>query len=416
MRKTKRSLLALLLALALGLTMGLTAFADDSEDVVYGTYENPAEAAITKILQLPQGTTTPNADFLFDVAPVSANGENDTPTFAAMPVIGDDGVVTISYSASDTADPVDGVITLTKESPSLFQGSLFDGPWPGTGVFVYEVTERDDEGFTPVTPPPTEVMTYSQASYLLNVYVKQDPETGNLFVYAISALRVTEDNGTDAGYKVDPTPGIEGTEHVYSEMSFTNSFVRINGDDEVDGSKHLTIAKAVNGDWANTDEFFNFTLSITPPSLLPSDLAQDSYPAEIYNADGTHVGTISVEPGTAAEFSLKHGWRLVVLELPVGTDYAVEEIEPTNYEPSYSLYIGGGTPDTVIGNLGEDLEAVGYVADAGVNRAAFTNLRDDITPTGLNLNMLPFVIMVLMAAGAIVSLAAVKARKKNRSH
>ena len=48
------------------------------------------------------------------------------------------------------------------------------------------------------------------------------------------------------------------------------------------------------------------------------------------------------------------------------------------------------------------------------NHADYVNDRDDVTPTGLDLNDLPFIGMILLAVGAIAGYIVVKARKGMR--
>ena len=50
----------------------------------------------------------------------------------------------------------------------------------------------------------------------------------------------------------------------------------------------------------------------------------------------------------------------------------------------------------------------------GINSAAFTNTRTSVTPTGLDLNNLPFLLLIALGLGAIVSLTVVTVRKRNQ--
>jgi len=442
MKKTK-IIFAFVLALALCLGGMATAAAleiNDKDAVIGGTPTNPAEAAITKIFKLPEGTNVPTSAFKFDVTPKSWNDDETTGTKNKMPVVGTEGVVTINISASDNAStstpPVtvvtksNGIVSIAKESASLFAGKT----WPGTGVFVYEIKEQQNNAYTVnPTPPPTEVMTYSKASYLLNVYVKQDSATGNYYVYALGAKRTTTDDGKPAeNEKVDPTPGGNKDTYVYSQMTFTNTYVKILDKDPGGKTdvKNLSVKKAVTGDFANKDEYFNFKLTVTLPDIVTDATFQSVYKAYVLDAANTDVTAeangakpgeafIDLTPGTALDFKLKHDQRLVVVGLPVGSTYDVEETNPTNYTPSAIITSGGTAGPNVPGTLSTNLKVENkIVADTaattdGANRAAYTNDRDNVTPTGLNLNDIPFIGLIALALSAAAFFIVIKLRRRN---
>jgi len=55
------------------------------------------------------------------------------------------------------------------------------------------------------------------------------------------------------------------------------------------------------------------------------------------------------------------------------------------------------------------------IIGVNANSAAYTNTYKTVTPTGIDLNNLPFIMMLVIAAGAFVAFAAVKSRKRAHS-
>ena len=84
----------------------------------------------------------------------------------------------------------------------------------------------------------------------------------------------------------------------------------------------MTIEKTVEGAIGETDKAFAFTLELTPSG---NGVGVDgTYDATLYTADTAQAVTITVTDGMA-DFTLMHGQRLVIHEIPAGATYAVSE-------------------------------------------------------------------------------------------
>jgi len=121
------------------------------------------------------------------------------------------------------------------------------------------------------------------------------------------------------------------------------------------------------------------------------------------DAGGSYI-RISTSGSTA--FSLKHGQRLVFVDTPVGTTYTVTETAATHYTTTVTVVTDNGAGVTIAG-LTTNAQRVGETA----NSAAFTNTRDSVTPTGLNLDNLPFIGLILLATASLITFVVVKIRK-----
>ena len=439
MKKT-RVLLALTVILAMCLSIAPLALATLTDPVT--------EAAITKLLMVPEGTEYPAMDFYFTLTPESYNGSTEAQTVAdKVPVItgaGPAGEIVIGFDgavAAGRSETLEGTVanvsTYYLESASLFAGVSF----PNAGIFEYIIEETDTSHV--ITSNIHEAMLLSSARYLLTVMVRE--ENGVTYIYHIGVVRITEEGGTPGTDKVDPTPGGNQVDTFYSQMSFTNKYVRTNGADDPDdpdpekpdpedpddpdpdprepGDSTLNIIKTVTGDLGSTILPFDFSLTINVPSLIPS------YVLPLYKAylvdnsgiidptgkiSGAAIGTdtsgdkyIQVISGTQITFELTHGQALVFINTPVGTTFSSTETAAVGYDTSVTVW-----RNSIKGMSLATLSAAGLVGEL-YNAADYVNEFPDPTPGGLNVNDLPFYGLILLAIGGLVLFIVIKTRKRN---
>lgn len=423
MKRLKPIGVLLSLALIVAMCFGSTITALAVGDPVIGTESAPAQAAINKVLQMPEGTTTPDAEFKFDVAKKSLDGSTATADLSTMPAI---GTVTIDLSSGTTELPiVDGVKTVYKESSSLFA----DVNWPHAGIYVYTITEQSGTYIT----GEGESMSYSNGSYDISVYVENG--TNGRYVAAIGALVVTPGApGQEAGEKVDPRPG--GDPEVsgdYSKMIFTNTYVKKSTGTEPDDSA-LTISKTVTGFMANKEKHFTFDLTVNKPAFVDDDpvykvfvinstsKAVETATANLVSGgtiktDATYGDYIEITAGSPVSLKLKDNQTLSFIDTHVGATYTVTEAADADYKPSVTVVENGAeavttAPGTVNTELSTGKKIIG---DSGINSAAFTNTRDTVTPTGISLDNLPFILILVLAGGALLTYLIVKVRKRAKA-
>ena len=423
MFKKSKVLLALALVLLLCVTSVSTAFATNlnDDDALIGTEANPVQAAITKNFRLPEATTIPNLDFNFIVTPMTVDGTAFNPTTLNMPTLGalsaipGVGTFTLSFSNADAnlREPVDGLVntmSVQKETDNIFANAIF----PHAGIYVYTITEE------PNTNPAiddianvNEWLSYSPAVYTLTVYVANTADGQSTFVYALGTLVTTPNPGQPGGIKVDPTPGGYEDEYDFSQMAFINDYVKNSGPVDPNDASTLAISKTVTGDFASRDQLFDFSIRLAIPSIVPDIPA--FYRAYIVDVDGTVITPyIEVSTSAATTFSLKHGQRLAFIDTPVGTGYEVTETGAANYFPRLSVTTSGVTVDYPERGMGADFPSGSQLVGELANSADFFNRRDTVTPTGLNLNDLPFIGLIVLGLGTLVAFIVVKARKRAR--
>ncbi|MCL2379755.1 MAG: hypothetical protein FWC81_03080, partial [Coriobacteriia bacterium] len=231
------------------------------------------EGMLTKNLDMPYGTPTPDLNFTFIVAAHSFNG--NTAQANLLPTIPNRVVSINNTSESGTSA---GITTLTGEIDVL-AGILFSQ----SGVFSYTVTEQQNT--SGATSPST--VTYSQAQYRLNIYVQQDFEApGEVFeIVAITVYRHINDNGTAVA---PPEKDLNG-------LIFTNQYRRTtSGTTEYPGGLRLT--KTVAGEFADRTTPFDFDVTLTRTAMCPPT---SNFQARIYNADGTLNSTVPITSGVS---------------------------------------------------------------------------------------------------------------------
>jgi len=375
---------------------------------------NTAQAAITKILEVPQGTEIPAIDFDFTITPVDVDGT--AYDGSNMPTLGTAGAVTISIGSASNNSTNAGITSYWNESAELID---FDWSAYADGTYVYTIKETGNDWTDPADPIVAEILSASQAEYTLSVYV-ENGET-----WAVIAAYVQDDAGNNAvlGDKVDPTPGGDGTTTFNSQLIFNAQYAKFVGTDPEDASFALTdapliVSKAITGSHMNASDEFDFTMTVTMPSFVGvnADFTafSGSYDAYLFEGgaivDTPAVVKVTFVSGTANTFKLKGGQSLVFANLPVGASFSVTEDAFTGYVPSVAIH---GT--TIPGSLNTALSTgLYYIMDpsAGQSIAAYTNDASAPPPTGLNMNTLPFYAMIILSISAMGVYLAAKTRKR----
>ena len=376
--KLRRKLIGILLAGTMVMGMGASVMAAPAT----GEEGSPAGVDIVKNLQMADGITTPNVTFTFDFAKVTS----DAPDITDAEII---------YTSADKdSDVQNGLAEIQKSTGNILENVTF----PHAGIFTYTVTENgtDDEGYG---------MNYSEASYRMNVYVKNNEAGTGVYVYSVEIRKTTNDDGTDAGNtKVeDPTPDSgEG-----AGMLFTNVYTSGGGSTDPDADA-LTISKTVAGEYGDKTKDFTFSVTLNKAATVSGATA--TYQGKI------GAETIDFTTGTPEEIQLHDGESLVFEDLPAGTTYTVAETGAEGYTPSASVVENGGEAVVTNGTEGQNLSVENKLVGTGANSTAFTNTYDvagDITPTGIIINNLPFILLIVVAAAGI-AFYVVSRRRFNR--
>lgn len=413
LRKHTKMITSLALVAMLGLSMTNTAFAKD-----WTPSEEP-EAAISKVLETGKGVELPGTmNFTFDIKPVSLN--DDTTLVGKMPVL-DGGSITIDSTdkVAMTAESFDKDV-YAEDGVNFLKAFTVDQETTATGVYKYEITETSNT--VTVGDPTKESVTYDSTKYAFRVYVNEDAD-GNKYISGTSTV-IIKNNGEDGTDKVDPTPGsteiIEGSKETYSGMKFVNGYSVDKGSVDPDPSTPvdpdptdpetygLKVSKTVTGKDEDTTKF-PFTFNVTKPTAVGHEDTEFTY----YVFDGETLGTAKTGTyGSDIKENLQHGQSIVVKHAYAGSKVAVIETGVASYIPSASVTLNG-TATNIEAAMGKDLSiGENKIMGKGSNTIDYTNKFQDMTPTGIVMNNLPFFMLILVAFFGIGSFAVINSRKR----
>ncbi|WP_151409451.1 Spy0128 family protein [Anaerococcus sp. Marseille-P9784] len=349
---------------------------------------NVAEAAskplnIKKVLNLPaEGVTTPAETFTFTFAGQSIDG--DTEKAADLPKI---NPVTIAYSDADKDDN-----NTTKDGKQLIKESadaLTAVTFTAAGQYTYTVVE---------TKGNTKDMTYSQAEYLVSLFVKKVED--NYEVTDIQIKQTKNDKGeTVTKEKTEYQPG-DDTDSTKdkNKFAFENNYDKKDGNDNPGGGEVITeddkkgfaLRKTITDQTPDTNAEFTFNLTVTKPVGSNSDTTTFTY--VVADTNGI-VGTEqSGTYGEAFDVILKHNQRIVFKEVLLGSKVAFDETVAGAYTGSVksATFNGTAVTDKKEGTIGDQ---------AGGNFVEYENKTQ--TATGLLVDNLPFIALVAVAVAGI---------------
>lgn len=389
----KKKLTVLALAFAMVLTMSASVFAAATPAATDDQHAAGSAAKFVKYLKIPDGVTVPTtAEFEFKFTPVDpATDDVHNETVPS----GSYSEKVLTFTVADMADAqVDGTKNkeYVKTINEVFQGYNF----PRAGEYLFKVTETD-KGFERDTADGkfTEKMLCNtgEDEYTLRLYVKNgNPKT-------IADVTVVDADGN----KVDPTdddPTPADTDDPNGEEGFTfiNRYSKvvkkhneptnpnpdpnpedpenpdpINKNDVTNKDGAFVLTKEVLGEYGDQTKDFHFTASLTMP--------EDEDAAD-YDIDSNKTG----------DLDLAHGESFTYKALPVGTKITITESDYSNvgYTENWTSSDANNALTVLVGEDGA------YV----ICRNAFDD--NSVTPTGIIINNLPYVLLIGLALGGIV--------------
>ena len=364
-------------ALALGLVGGVV-------------IANPkkAEAAgkplyVKKVLNLAEkGVTTPEETFKFTFTGHSKNADETKKD--EVPTIND---VTIAYTATDTEDN-----DTTKDGKQLIKEStdvLANVGWQEAGQYTYTVEE---------TAGSTKDMVYSQASYLVSIFVKKNDQ-GTLEVENIQIKKTKNDKGeTVTEGKNEYTPGDDGdTTKEKNKFEFENDYNKKGGNDNPGGGTTITeedkkgfaLRKTITG--VNPDPNAEFTFKFKLDKAKGSKASNNDFKYFIVDSQTNSASAQTGNYGQEITAKLKHNDRIVFSDVLLGSTVSFDETNAGAYVGSVSSTFNGTAGTEKTGVIGDQ---------QGGNFAEYKNTKQ--TATGLLVENLPFLALILVAGAGII--------------
>lgn len=380
---------------ALSVFRGVPTFADDNDvATAKANGETSAKVSINKVLNIAEGITTPEATFTFTFTPKTGTSSNGAPYETIDSSNGQITDKNVSYSGTDVL--ATGQTNIKKETGDIFR----EVNYTHAGEYVYTVAEKQNVGWKVIQKngSPIDSMTYDNRSYEMHVIVK-NKTTGGTYISSVYFKQVSPSvNG-----KVKPSES--GTTYKYD--LFTNIYRKNAGKitdpnepnpnkpnvSKVDpNAKSLVIKKVVSGATADKSKDFTFKLTFTKASTETSQ----SITGKIGETSKTFVY------GQETTITLRHDQSLVFDTIPAGTRYKLVETGSQGYTASAAYKENGASKNqagTVSTNFTQDSILIGEKP----NDNTITNSLPDVTPTGLLIDNLPFILMIgLGLAGFVV--------------
>lgn len=343
-------------ALAMVLAMAVSVFAVSASAVDDGksTSSNQDTFTFTKTINMDNatGANTPAGTYKFTITPgTTVDATEKTPEIKAGVALNDtEATKTVSFSYGDAA---------TKNITVDFSAVTFET----AGIYRYEISEMVEEA------DKNADMTYDTAPRYLDVYV----------------VNGDNDDVKIAGYIMTTNiaaPTVDGSSYKYTEgtksTGFTNSYK----------TYRLTLSKEVKGNMADMTKKFNFTIEFEGPAG-----ASFTYDKQTITLDKDGKATV-----TGIELNNTTG-SAVIAGIPSTVKYKItENIEAkegytTTYTVNNESAKSGTATETV--TMGKEY-----------NTVAFTNEKENTTPTGVIMTIAPYALMVVLAgAFAVVFLS-----------
>ena len=353
-------------------------------EVASSQNEKNVVVKVNKELDIAEGITTPTATFTFKFAPKTGQNSAKVPYETVTPTNGTIPNRTVTYGAGDTLPQ--GKTAITKATDDIFAGVTYEN----AGEYVYTVSE-EQTGWTALANN-IDTLTFDTKTYEMHVFVKNKSQgTGtyisNVYFVDTTAVSTTAATAKKAG---NTEAGTEGGTKVYKYDLFKNKYTKKAGKTGDSPSTinpnadALTITKKVAGGLASKTKNFTFKLTFKAAST---------------DETGTYTGTkgseqIQFTKDVEKEFTLHDGESLVFPDLPAGTKYTLKEEGTSGYTPSSAYKENGTLKNGAAGTQSQAYTVADVLIGEKENNNIVTNTLPEVTPTGLLIDNLTFIIMI----------------------
>jgi hypothetical protein len=334
-----------------------------------------------KILEAAAGSAVTDETFTFTMTPATQEDINkavaagNTASYTVNPGLGSGLTATVTTNQGDTPDvatTLSDYNTTGVEYTTYFDLDDINLSYAETGIYRYNVVETNER---------TDYMTVGGEQFIVDLYVDQNQHV----VYAKSMTNA---------YQKEP-------------IVFTNTLQTTN----------VTIEKKVTGNMLTTADRttkeFTFKMQIPEggDTLVLSEGATFSYTK--YNGNN-QIGTGTITVGGSKtdgassytnEFTLKNGERIVFNNIPIKMIFACYEVEDSDFSVSYE-YTSGNLDEKVAHNS----TGTYFTSDVADNVLTFTNTKVDKVDSGIILDIMPYIAVILIVAAAGVTTILAKRR------
>ncbi|MBQ6017645.1 MAG: hypothetical protein IJL19_07165 [Clostridiales bacterium] len=409
MKRIIRKVTSIFIATAIVAAMGLASLAAENipgNGNVIGS-KNPADPVektlvIEKELTVYNPDTTevyaPNVTYNYAIAGIDANKlVTDSDGVSARTKEGPSGATITSEIKWENTEKVQANSTGFSNTKNLTI-DLSSVTFTGAGVYRYQITETcSDKAANGVTEG-----TIAEVRYL-DVYVR-DPRTGETG-YQIYGYVLFENNND-----------IDGTDNASVEAAVkTEGFVKT---DSLTADSYYTynvsVTKTLVNDQANESHAFPFAFTFTKASGVTGD----------FNLIASYAATSATAMDATVSTTIAHNNTVTYTGIPCGTTVNIVETNDVA-TATYKVTTTGAdaniaADDDVLLNFNESTDAAAVEINSNAVDAAgtdfdvtFTNTFELISPTGVAMAVLPFVILLAFGIGFMV--VSTKKRKEEQA-
>lgn len=384
------------LTLMLAATMGICAAAEETGEAQNKEYDAPAATAtvtyedlskvgISKLLVVANGINIDGVrDFDFSFTSVNGSGTK------ANADLNRDVTVTVGNQSN-------GYAVGNKTFADIFGDPNNFGH---AGEYVFEVKETT-QGYDDKAETTTKIekLTVDDSTYIVRVYVIN---TDNGLAYQ----GITVEKGGD---KIDPTiiieeiPGDPDTKVGTSGANFINTYTeKLITDDS--GNGVLTVRKIITGDYGDKSKPFDVSVKFTIPTTATQDDVEveggTNNSARDIQWESDYVGIVHA--------NLADGGTITFKKLPVGTTYIVNETQDYTYKSKITGAVN--VQDTTYKAGHRSVPGAGPIQEGNL-LVTIDNNKVGIVPTGLFIDNLPYIALVVAALGGLIFFIVKKASR-----
>ena len=343
LRKMKK-VFAFMLALTLVLGMSSVAFAEPNDDTPAPGSIDMASITIGKDYSIiNDGTTSPTETFNFTI---TKSGVTDSQyTYSDMPMF-DSTTFNIGFAQ--------GEATLAGDTNSQ---NLALPTYSKVGIFTYKLEETADD---------TAGVTYDGRDLFLKVYVINNPD------YDDEALEGAENSNKFIRYATLYEMRI-------NEETEAEEIIKVEGFENNFDAGSLSVTKNVTGNMGDQLREFDIAVTLNAPD-------DKTIIAPVKYSGGGYTDQTVTFTGDEATLNLKikHNDTITFSNLPYGTTWELAETDYSGEDYTTTITQEEGT-----------IEAASFTS-------TITNDKEAEIDTGINLDNLPYIMIVVVAAGGLV--------------
>ncbi len=419
MRKNINKIATLVMTGALAASMSFSAFATTRVPQPQDPTGNVMAASnktikVTKKVVTDGHTYAPNASFSFTVVPeavtegesrdfnVKDGDSNKDITITNIKKgpegsIAENGVTDATFAPTTLASVYEETFDVT------FNEDAFDAP----GVYKYKLTEVQTSKFTKDGNDTTAAypgMIYDGADetyYIMYAFVSSYKDTvtntDKQKVDNVVMVKSNKNGTINSGIKTDALVNYYGTNDP-------------NTPDTEDDGHDLIITKVIDGNMHVESDKFTFSIQVD------ADADGEHFEIQKYNpdkaGDDKWESVYELVDGTAKSFDdVTQGTKYRVQGLTAGDVVSVKETNGNSqgYDITYAVDDASKVVEqTAYNGKLDDTKAVAVKVSEDGHTLTITNTRNEVTPTGVVMDVAPYALMVALAGGA----AATFLRKK----